>query len=113
MRDERGAATVLAMALASVLMLLGLAAAWVGAVVADHRAAQAAADLAALAGAQAVQAGQSPCVAVGQVAHANAAHVTRCSVVGADVWVTVQVEAPALLGRRPTVTGRAHAGPGP
>ena len=113
MSDERGAATILAVSLASVLMLLGLAAAWVGAVVADHRAAQAAADLAALAGAQAVQAGQSPCVAVERVARANAAQTTRCSVVGTDVWVTVQMEAPALLGRRPTVTGRAHAGPGP
>jgi secretion/DNA translocation related TadE-like protein len=112
-RDERGTATILAVSLASVLMLLGLAAAWVGAVVAEHRAAQSAADLAALAGAQAIQAGQSPCVAVGHVARANAAQATRCSVVGADVWVTVQVHAPALLGRSPTVTGRAHAGPGP
>ena len=113
MRDERGAATVLAMALASVLMLLGLAAAWVGAVVADHRAAQAAADLAALAGAQAVQVGKSPCLAVEQVARANAAQVTRCSVVGTDVCVSVQTKAPALLGRTPTFIGRAHAGPGP
>jgi secretion/DNA translocation related TadE-like protein len=113
MNDERGTATVLAVSLASVLMLLGLAAAWIGAVVADHRAAQAAADLAALAGAQAVQVGQSPCAAVEQVARANAAHATRCSVVGTNVWVTVDVQSPALLGRSPTVTGRAHAGPGP
>lgn len=113
MTDERGSATVLAMSLASVLVLLGLAGAWVGAVVADHRAAQSAADLAALAGAQAVQDGRAACVAVEQIALANSARATQCSVIGADVWVTVQVEAPSLLGRTPTVTGRAHAGPGP
>jgi secretion/DNA translocation related TadE-like protein len=111
--DERGAATVLAVSLASVLVLLGMAGAWVGAVVADHRSAQSAADLAALAGAQAVQSGQPPCVVVEEVARANAARATQCSVAGADVWVSVEVEAPDLFGRSATVTGRAHAGPGP
>lgn len=113
MRDERGVATVLAMAFASVLLLLGLAGVWVGAVVAKHRSAQAAADLAALAGAQAAQEGTVPCRAAAQSAVANAARVTQCSVVGMDVWVTVRVEAPGLLGRAPSVTGRAHAGPAP
>jgi secretion/DNA translocation related TadE-like protein len=111
--DERGSATVLGMSLVSVLVLLGLAGAWLEAVVADHRVAQSAADLAALAGARAIQDGRSPCVAVDQVARANSAATVQCSVVGTDIWVTVQVEAPDLLGRTPTVTGRAHAGPGP
>lgn len=113
MRDERGAATVLALMVASVLVMLGLAGVWVGAVVARHRAAQSAADLAALAGALAVQDGRNPCGAVEEIARANAARPTRCTVVGEDVWVTVQVEAPGLLGRKPSVVGRAHAGPGP
>jgi secretion/DNA translocation related TadE-like protein len=111
--DERGSATVLAVSCGSVLVLLGLACAWLVAVVADHRTAQSAADLAALAGAQAIQDGRSPCGAVDRVARANSGATVECSVVGADVWVVVQVETPDLVGRTPTVTGRAHAGPGP
>jgi len=111
MTDERGTATVLTMVLAAVLTLVGLAGAWVGAVVADHRAAQSAADLAALAGAQAVQDGHVACAAAAEVALANEAMLRDCSVVGEDVWVIVEVDAPGLLGRTPKVRGSAHAGP--
>ena len=52
---ERGAATVVAVALTGVLLLIGAAAGVVGAIVVAHRRAQAAADLAALAGAAVVQ----------------------------------------------------------
>jgi secretion/DNA translocation related TadE-like protein len=112
MRDERGVATVLAMAFASVLMLVGLTFAWVGAAVARHRSAQSAADLAALAGAQAVQEGRPSCEAVLAIARENQAQVTQCSVVGDEVWVIVEVDAPSLFGRSGALTGRAHAGPG-
>ena len=50
--DQSGAATLLVMAMAGVLLLLGAALAVVTALVAAHRVAQAAADLAALAGAR-------------------------------------------------------------
>jgi len=111
--DERGAATVLAMALASVLLLVGLGCAWTGAVVAAHRRAQSAADLAALAGAQALQAAEDPCAAAGQVAAANQARTVWCEVDGEDVIVAVRVAGPGLAGRTPSVVAEARAGPGP
>lgn len=112
MNEERGAATVLAMALASVLMLVGMSGAWVGAAVARHRAAQSAADLSALAGAQAVQEGREPCAAAAEVAQANRVRLSACSQMGDDVSVSVELDAPPLLGRSGTLTGRARAGPG-
>ncbi len=111
MNDERGAATVLALALAAVLMMVGLAGAWVGAAVARHRVAQSAADLAALAGAQAVQEGGSACAVAAEVARANRTRLSACSLRGEDVWVSVELAAPPLLGRSGTLTGRARAGP--
>lgn len=104
---------MLGVALAAVLMLLGLAGSWVTAVFSHHRAAQAAADLAALAGAAAAQRGEEPCAAAARIASANDSAVTGCSVVGDDVWVTVDRPAPALFGRSATVRGRARAGPAP
>jgi len=111
--DERGAATVLAMALAAGLLLVGLGCTWTGAVVAAHRRAQSAADLAALAGAQALQAGEDPCATASRVAEANRAQTVTCAVAGEVVTVTVRVSAPALAGRTPTVVAEARAGPGP
>lgn len=119
MNDERGAATVFALALATVLMMVGLAVAWAGAAVARHRVAQSAADLAALAGAQAVQdggaeggtKGGAPCAVAAEVAAANRARLSACSLRGDDVWVSVELDAPPLLGRSGTLTGQARAGP--
>jgi hypothetical protein len=67
-RDESGSATLLVLAMAGVLMLVGAAVAVVVAMVAAHRAAQSAADLSALAGARGVAQGRDGCARAAQVA---------------------------------------------
>lgn len=111
-RDQRGAATVFAVACLAVLLLVGAALGVVAAMVHAHRQAQAAADLAALAGAQAVARGRDPCAAAGAIAASNGAALTGCTVAGSDVVVTVRVDGPHWLGQRADLDGRARAGPG-
>ena len=82
------------------------------AMVADHRRAQAAADLAALSGAAALQRGRDACIEVDRVAEANAAIVTSCWVEGEDVSVSVRVPGPHWLGQVADLEGHARAGPG-
>lgn len=108
---EHGAATVLALALGSLLMLLGLAASFVAAVAVAHRTAQAAADLAALAAAQAAQHGTDPCGRASEIAAANGARLRSCRVVGEQVWIEVVAPAPSWAGYTPTARGRARTGP--
>ena len=110
-RPDRGAATVLAVALVALVLVLTGGALVVGSmVVASHRA-RLAADLGALAGASAAQDGSSiaaACSAAGQVARANTAVIQRCSVDGPDVELTVSVD--ASLWPAPAVA-RSRAGP--
>ncbi|MEN8708280.1 MAG: Rv3654c family TadE-like protein [Nocardioides marinisabuli] len=108
--DEAGAATVLGVALAGLLLLLGVALAELGAVVVAHRRAQAAADLAALAGATSRADG---CLAADRVALANGAALTACTPEGSAVLVTVRVDAPPGLDRVLVIEARARAGPAP
>ncbi len=109
--DERGSATVLALtllgAVVATAVLLGSLA---GALVASRRAA-AAADLAALAGAAAVQQGRDACAEASAVAAANHARLAACAVLAQDVRVGVAVDAGRVLGRRLRVSARARAGP--
>lgn len=110
--NDRGAATVLAVAMSGVLLLVGAATGVVGALVVDHRKAQAAADLAALAGATA-RAGQGgdPCAAAGEVATANGGELASCVVEGEDVLVEVVVTGPHWLGQAQDLSAEARAGP--
>lgn len=110
--DEHGSASLLVIALLGLLMFLGAALGFLDGVVADHRAAQSAADLTALAGAQALQRGHDPCAAAGRIAAANEASIQSCEVHGEDVVVEVSVAARSYAGYSPEVTGRARAGPG-
>jgi secretion/DNA translocation related TadE-like protein len=114
-RDHRGAATILTVAMAGLLLLVGAAAGVVGAIVAAHRGAQSAADLAALAGAAAVagHAGGDPCATAGEVAVANGARLVSCAVEDADVVVEVTVRGPRWLGQDQDLSARARAGPEP
>lgn len=109
--SQRGAATVVAVALAGVLLLVGAATGVVGAIVVAHRRAQAAADLAALAGAVAQGRGQDPCAAAAEVAGVNGAVVATCRVDGADVLVEVRVAGPRWLGQDRDLLAAARAGP--
>ena len=107
-RPERGAATVLVVAMAGVLMFVmaGLAAA--GGLVTAQRRAQAAADLAALAGAASLD---DACARARDVALANAAALDACVVDGATVRVTTSVAGPDVPWRDVRVTAEARAGP--
>jgi secretion/DNA translocation related TadE-like protein len=77
-----------------------------------HRVAQSAADLAALAGAQAQERGQDGCAAATLVAGANGATVDSCVVDGFDVRLQVTVPGPRWLGQHHDLSAEARAGPG-
>ncbi|WP_420113897.1 Rv3654c family TadE-like protein [Pseudactinotalea sp.] len=110
---ERGAATVLLVAVVAVALILA-----VGAVALAHAAhargtAQAAADLAAIAAAQAAQRpGSDPCAVASRVVAANDARLQGCAFeADGHVQVTVVVAVEPVKGWRTTATAAARAGP--
>ncbi|WP_107704446.1 Rv3654c family TadE-like protein [Nocardioides allogilvus] len=109
--DERGAATVVVLAVSGLLMFVGLGLSGVAAIVVTQRSAQAAADLAALAGASAAVAGADACAAAGRIAADNGAALAACRLTGRVVTVAVRVDGPRLVDRRYDVTAEARAGP--
>jgi secretion/DNA translocation related TadE-like protein len=120
-RDASGVASVLVVALTGLLVLLGLTAAFLVATVAAHRRVQAAADLAALAGATTAQPGgggaasslpSDPCAVAAQIAVANGARLTSCRVEVSDVLVTAALDGPRFAGHSWALTAQARAGPG-
>lgn len=111
--SARGSATVLAVGVLGVLMTVAVAVAALGGVVVDQRRVEAAADLAALAAAAAVQAGEEPCTAARVSAGRNGAELTGCAVAGEVVTVRAQRRTGSVLGRRFTLSGHARAGPVP
>ena len=114
-RGDRGGATVLVVAMAGVLMFVMLGMAAVGGLVTAQRRAQAAADLAALAGASALAAvsgPKGPCAAADRVASRNAAVLDACTPDGRAIRVTVSVPGPDVPWREVRVTAEARAGPG-
>jgi secretion/DNA translocation related TadE-like protein len=111
-RSERGSISPLVVACVGVLLLLGAALGVVSAMVRAHRDAQAAADLAALAVAQALGAGRDPCAAGAAIAAANRARLESCVVEGPDARVRVEVDGPQWLGQRADLAAEARAGPG-
>ena len=109
--DERGGASVLAVALIGLLLLLGTALAAVTGLVVAHRQAQSAADLAALGAATALAAGQDGCARAAGVAASNGARLVGCAVQGRAVLVRVQVDGPWWRGSGGDPTAEARAGP--
>jgi len=109
---ERGSAVPFAVACLGLLVLVGGALAVTGAMVVDHRTAQAAADLAALAGASASARGEDGCAAAGRVAARNGASLSSCRLAGSDVLVRVVVMGPRWLGASGDLAAEARAGPG-
>ena len=110
---ERGAGTVMALAIIAVLLVLAVGV--VGLIQAQAAAGRArlAADLAALGGATALSslvAPGDPCAVAGTVARANGATLTGCTVDGEDVTVSVSVAAP-ILGGTGSAAASARAGP--
>ena len=110
MRDETGAATVLAAGLVAALTMVAMTGTWVAAaVIARHRA-QSVADLAALAAAARLPAGEA--AACGQavaLAGLMDATVRQCLVTRLDVTVAVSITAAGPARRQ--AQARARAGP--
>jgi secretion/DNA translocation related TadE-like protein len=83
----------------------------------DQRRVSTAADLAALSGAGAVQAGRDPCPAARATAARNGAELADCRVTGERVAVTAQLPSPGmggllgLMGRSVSIEAKAVAGP--
>ena len=109
-RDDAGAGTVLAVAMVGLLVTVTVATSGAVGLVAGHRRAQAAADLAALAGAAALQDGGDACRRAGTVAERNGASLRRCRV---EDWSVALVVASSvrLPGGSIDLRARSHAGP--
>lgn len=101
--DDRGAATVLALALVHLLLLLGLVGAVIGSIAVTRAGAATVADLAALAGAQSWG---DPCTEARSVAEANGMATVSCAIDGTDVVVEIAAEAPGIVARWLAVLGR-------
>ena len=110
-RDDQGAGSVLALAMIGLLVVVTCVAGAAGAVVATHRTAQAAADLAALAGAGELQLGGSACGRAAEVARSNRSVLRHCTVRGTRVGVEVVADTVHLPGGALDLPARAWAGP--
>jgi secretion/DNA translocation related TadE-like protein len=110
-RSEAGIATIWGLAIIGILMLLAAVSAGVVSLIGARHQAEAAADLAALAGAQAAIDGEDACDAARRIAAANGGALVDCDVEGEIVEIRVQVDGPRLLGESWVLTGRARAGP--
>lgn len=110
-RDQRGIATVLALAIMGVLLIATGAGVVVGAILASQHRVDGAADLVALSSASAVQRGEAGCDVAAQVARSNDVTLDACRLEGSDVVVTVSaaVHLPFEVDGR--VRGEARAGP--
>ena len=102
---------MLTIAFAGLLLLIGAALGVVQAMVVAHRTAQSAADLAALAGAEAELHGLGGCAVAAAVAEANGATLTSWRR-GARRRVEVLVPGPRWLGQAADLAASARAGPG-
>ena len=109
-RDEAGAGTVLAVAMIGLLVTVTVATSGAVGLVAGHRRAQAAADLAALAGAAALQDGDDPCRRAGTIAERNGGSLRRCRVEEWNVSLVVVSSVDLPVGSI-DLRARSHAGP--
>ena len=110
-RDERGAATLLVTSMLGVLLLATVGVAGAGRLLLAHHRVQASADLAAVAGADALAQGSEACDAAESIARANGAELEQCLVDGPDVTVSTTVAVHLPTGYVAVLTGRARAGP--
>jgi secretion/DNA translocation related TadE-like protein len=109
---DRGAASILVLAVGLLMVAAGLAGAAIGNTrVARHRAHNAA-DLGALAGAmRAVYGEQDACDRAARFVTANGARLTGCTVDGLEIVVWAQVEVRPLPGLTRRAEAVARAGP--
>jgi secretion/DNA translocation related TadE-like protein len=111
LRGDRGVATVLACFCVMALVAFAALAFRLGTAVVAREQAETAADLGALAGAAVVLNGpDSACRAAATVVGINGGAVSECTVDGADVLISVTVDA-AFGPMTPHALARARAGP--
>jgi secretion/DNA translocation related TadE-like protein len=109
---DRGAASILVLAIGLVLVAAGIAGAAVGAARVGRHQARTAADLGALAGAaRAVEGPAAACARAGHFASVNRARMTSCKVEGLEIVVEVQVTVTPLPGLTRYASAAARAGP--
>lgn len=113
---ERGAGTVLILGIVGAVLVLAIGIAGLGAAQNARGAAQAAADLGALAGATALRDGFDPCGTATAVVVRNGAEAASCEVLGAGVVRVVATRMPAgvagaLGGALGPARASARAGP--
>lgn len=114
--DERGSGTVLVIGAMAVVLLGALAGLHLATAARSAQQSATAADLGAIAGAQAQLAGSAdPCARAAAVVAANAGHLVGCQVLMDDsVQVEVEVEAGVRwAGLLRPANARARAGPAP
>ena len=114
--DERGSATLLMVGVLVVLLATGLAVICAAGYVAAAHAARAAADLAALSGAVAIESGADGCAAAGKIASDNHVRLVSCDHVGDQVEFVISVQVAhkidlGLPGLPTEIMASAHAGP--
>lgn len=112
MSGDRGSATVLVLAMAGLVVLVGLLLAGLGAVAVTRHRAASAADLAALAAADvALQGPDAACAAAARVAERGATVLTACRLGDDVVEVVVVLRPGGVLGRLGEARAVARAGP--
>jgi secretion/DNA translocation related TadE-like protein len=109
---DRGAATVMVLAIGLVVIAAGLGGAAIGAARVGRHQAQAAADLGALAGAARVIEGPDvACATAARLVAANGAGMSACEVAGWDVIVRVEIAVMIKPGPVRYAHAAARAGP--
>ena len=109
--DERGLASPVLVTLAGVLVVATVLAAALGRLLIDQRRVAAAADLAGLAAAAAIQHGRAPCLAARATAKDNGARLIGCAVHGHRVRVESGLASPTVFGQVVRLRATAYAGP--
>ena len=116
--DQRGVAAPFVVSLAALVLALAVLGGGLGRLLIDQRRASSAADLAALAGAGALQRGEDGCVAAVRTAVRNRAELVSCTVTGDQVQVRAAVQLTGMTGLLRLLEGQsveavARAGPVP
>ena len=110
--SDRGAGTILVLALGLLLIAAGVAGAAVGSVRVGRHEARTAADLGALAGAvRVIEGPPAACARAAQLVAANDAALTSCDVSGPEIVIYVEVVVTPLPGLTRRARAGARAGP--
>lgn len=111
--DEDGSAAAAVLGWIAVTSLVLAALLGLGIAHGAHAEARTAADLAALAGADALAVGTAPCPIAESVARRNGARLSACRIEGERVWLEVTVTRAVPLVGTGHVRAAARAGPAP